>query len=51
MKAAKKEPDLYFFPNQYDNFENPRTHYETTGLELYTVKLTATKLKIPDVQW
>jgi len=36
MELAQKEPDLYFFPNQYDNFENPRTHYETTGLELYT---------------
>jgi cysteine synthase B len=36
MEAAQKEPELYFFPNQYDNFENPRTHYETTGLELYT---------------
>jgi cysteine synthase B len=36
MELAKKEPDLYFFPNQYDNFENPRAHYETTGLELYT---------------
>jgi len=35
MELAQKEPDLYFFPNQYDNFENPRTHYETTGLELY----------------
>jgi len=36
MELARKEPDLYFFPNQYDNFENPRTHYETTGLELHT---------------
>jgi len=35
MELAAKEPDLYFFPNQYDNFENPRMHYETTGLELY----------------
>jgi cysteine synthase B len=35
MELAKKEPELYFFPNQYDNFENPRTHYETTGVELY----------------
>jgi len=32
---AEKEPGLYFFPNQYDNPENPRMHYETTGLELY----------------
>ncbi len=35
MELAKKEPDLYFFPNQYDNFENPNMHYETTGVELY----------------
>jgi len=35
MELAKKEPDLYFFPNQYDNFENPNAHYETTGIELY----------------
>jgi cysteine synthase B len=36
MEAAQKEPELYYFPNQYDNFENPRMHYETTGFELYT---------------
>jgi len=36
IELAEKEPELYFFPNQYDNFENPRAHYETTGLELYT---------------
>jgi cysteine synthase B len=36
MELAQKEPNLYFFPNQYDNFENSRMHYETTGLELYT---------------
>jgi cysteine synthase B len=35
MELAQKESNLYFFPNQYDNFENPRMHYETTGLELY----------------
>jgi len=35
MELAQKEPDLYFFPNQYDNFENSRMHYETTGVELY----------------
>jgi cysteine synthase B len=35
MELAQKEPNLYFFPNQYDNFENSRMHYETTGLELY----------------
>ncbi|MDR2904414.1 MAG: cysteine synthase family protein [Helicobacteraceae bacterium] len=36
MELAQKESELYFFPNQYDNFENSRAHYETTGLELYT---------------
>jgi S-sulfo-L-cysteine synthase (O-acetyl-L-serine-dependent) len=36
MELAQMEPEKYFFPNQYDNFENPRAHYETTGLELYT---------------
>jgi len=35
MELAAKEPEKYFFPNQYDNFENSRTHYETTGVELY----------------
>jgi len=35
IKLAEKEPDLYFFPNQYDNPENPFMHYETTGRELY----------------
>jgi cysteine synthase B len=36
MELAQKEPELYFFPNQYDNFENSRAHYETTGVELYS---------------
>lgn len=35
LERAKSEPDKYFFPNQYDNFENVRSHYETTGVELY----------------
>ena len=35
MEVAKSEPDKYFFPNQYDNDENWRAHYETTGIELY----------------
>jgi len=35
MEAAEAEPEAYFFPNQYDNPENPRAHYETTGAELY----------------
>jgi len=36
LELAEQEPDLYFFPNQYDNDENPRAHYETTGVELYS---------------
>jgi len=35
MELAAKEPEKYFFPNQYDNPENPRAHYETTGVEMY----------------
>ena len=35
LKLAESEPDKYFFANQYDNFENLQTHYETTGVELY----------------
>jgi cysteine synthase B len=35
LEKANSEPDKYFFPNQYDNFENVRSHYETTGVELY----------------
>jgi cysteine synthase B len=35
VEEAQNEPNLYFFPNQYDNFENLKSHYETTGVELY----------------
>jgi S-sulfo-L-cysteine synthase (O-acetyl-L-serine-dependent) len=35
LEKAQREPDRYFFPNQYDNFENVRAHYESTGVELY----------------
>jgi cysteine synthase B len=35
MELAEREPKRFFFPNQYDNEENPRAHYETTGVELY----------------
>ena len=35
MERANSEPEKYFFPNQYDNEKNWRTHYETTGIELY----------------
>jgi len=36
LEMAEESPDLYFFPNQYDNDENPRAHYKTTGVELYS---------------
>jgi cysteine synthase B len=35
VELAEQETDKYFFPNQYDNFENLRVHYDTTGIELY----------------
>ncbi|MDR0289699.1 MAG: cysteine synthase family protein [Treponema sp.] len=35
MELAKNQPDKYFFPNQYDNFENVQIHFDTTGVELY----------------
>jgi cysteine synthase B len=35
IELAQSDPDKYFFPNQYDNFENLQAHYETTGIELY----------------
>ncbi len=28
------DPDKYFMPNQFDNPDNVRAHYETTGLEI-----------------
>jgi cysteine synthase B len=28
-------PDKYFMPNQYDNLDNIRAHYETTGPEIF----------------
>jgi cysteine synthase B len=31
----EKEPEKYYMPNQYDNENNVRAHYETTGPEIY----------------
>jgi S-sulfo-L-cysteine synthase (O-acetyl-L-serine-dependent) len=31
----EKEPDKYFMPNQYDNYDNVLAHYETTGPEIF----------------
>jgi cysteine synthase B len=30
-----ESPDLYFYPDQYNNDENWRAHFQTTGRELY----------------
>jgi cysteine synthase B len=34
QKLYREHPDLYFYPDQYGNPENPRAHYETTALEI-----------------
>jgi cysteine synthase B len=31
-----REPDRYFYPDQYSNESNPRAHYLTTGPEIWT---------------
>jgi S-sulfo-L-cysteine synthase (O-acetyl-L-serine-dependent) len=34
QKLYQERPDLYFYPDQYGNPENPRAHYETTAVEI-----------------
>lgn len=33
--AVKSYPGKYFMPNQYENLDNVRAHYETTGPEIW----------------
>lgn len=35
QKLVKEQPGTYFYPDQYGNPENPRAHYETTGVEIF----------------
>jgi len=34
QRLYKEHPNLYVYPDQYSNLENPRAHYETTGPEI-----------------
>jgi len=34
-RIVESEPDKYFMPNQFVNPDNPLSHYETTGPEIY----------------
>jgi len=33
-RIVENEPDKYFMPNQFENPDNPLSHYETTGPEI-----------------
>ena len=35
LEEEENNPGKYYFPNQYDNDENWRSHYNTTAVELY----------------
>ena len=35
QKIADEHPDKFFYPNQYNNPENWKAHYETTALEIW----------------
>jgi cysteine synthase B len=35
QEALKNEPEKYYMPNQFDNPNNPLSHYETTGPEIF----------------
>lgn len=34
LEMVGEDPHTYFMPNQFDNPANPRSHYETTGVEI-----------------
>ncbi len=34
-RIYEENPDAYFMPDQYNNEANPRSHYETTGVEIW----------------